>query len=68
MEMNPYIVFYTFPARGWIGWNHWNPPSGAVFQTEEYTEAAFKDWCKWVFADTQGMHYMVCHRTREKGL
>lgn len=66
--MNQFIVFYTFPSRGWVGWNHWNPLSNP--STEEEAEAEFLEWARdgQVFASTPGMHYMVCTRTREKGL
>lgn len=64
--MNPYIVFYTFPCRGWIGWNHWNPSDIAT--DEETVNAEFKAWVCEQFASAAGIHYMVCHRTKERGM
>ena len=62
-----WTVFYTFPSRGWLGWNHWYDASYKA-EGEEQTEAAFLEWCKTAFASTQGMHYIVTAHNREKGL
>lgn len=71
--MTRFMVFYTFPARGWIGWNPWNPTNHGIAEPASFEDAnaAFLIWLETQprpFADTRGMHYIVCASSGERGI
>lgn len=50
-----YLVYMTFPYRGWLGWN----VKIITAQDDDDANVQFLEWAKTHFASLEGMHYQI---------